>query len=151
MIEIKSNITEVCDGVVKQLSAMDISKMTRLQATTLMAQMRKRIHEDGLATDGRPIGTYSRGYLRYVRPKYGRTEGSKVVLSLTRTMENAMVLYPLENGTGIGYATAEQLQKARWCEQTYKRKIFAPTAAERDTCIQIGKNYINRHLNGADY
>lgn len=151
MIEIKSNITEFCDGVIKQLSAMDISKMTRLQASTLMAQMRRRIHVDGLAADGRPIGTYSRGYLRYVRPKYGRTEGSKVVLSLTRTMENAMVLYPLENGTGIGYATAEQLQKARWCEETYKRKIFSPTTEERNTCIQIGKNYINKHLNGANY
>ena len=57
MIEIKSNITEFCDGVIKQLSAMDISKMTRLQASTLMAQMRRRIHVEGLSADGRPIGT----------------------------------------------------------------------------------------------
>ncbi len=150
MIEITTNILDVCDNIVKRLSAVDASKMTRLQATTLMAQMRQRIHVEGLASDGKPIGTYSAGYLRYTRPKYGRTEGSKVVLSLTRTMENAMTLYPLGNGTGIGYATAEQKQKAMWQEETYHKKIFTPTTEERNTCIQIGKNYIKEHLYGTN-
>lgn len=148
MIEITSNITEICDNVIKKLSSVDVSKMTRLQASTLMARMRNRIHVDGLDADGKPIGTYSKPYLKYTRPKYGRTEDTKVVLSLTRTMENSMVLYPIENGTGIGYATAEQLQKSKWCEETYKKKIFAPTTEERDMCIQIGKNYIKEHING---
>lgn len=151
MIEISTNMTQVCDGIIKQMSAMDVSKMTRLQATTLMAKMRKRIHEDGLASDGRPIGEYSKNYLKYVRPKYGRMEGSKVVLSLTRTMENAMTLFPIENGTGIGYATAEQLQKSKWCELTYKKKIFAPTKEEHDLCVEIGNNYVNKHFNGGNY
>ncbi len=151
MTEITTNMLDVCDNIVRRLSAIDADKMCRLQASTLMAEMRQRIHVDGLAADGQPIGTYSAGYLRYTRPKYGRQEGGKVVLSLTRTMENAMALYPIEGGTGIGYATAEQLQKAHWCEETYKKDIFSPTNAERTRCIQIGKNFIKEHIHGADY
>ncbi|MEE1096582.1 MAG: hypothetical protein UH084_08460 [Paludibacteraceae bacterium] len=147
MITIQSNLEEVLTTVHQKLSAVDVDKMTRLQATSLMAAMRQRIHVDGKASDGGPIGAYSPAYVKYTRPKHGRLEGSKVVLSLTRTMENAMILYPIPNGTGIGYSTSEQLQKARWCEETYKKKIFSPTAGERDMVNKIGENYINEHFN----
>lgn len=147
MISIQSNLEEVLTTVHQKLSAIDVDKMTRLQATSLMATMRQRIHVDGKASDGGAIGSYSPAYVKYTRPKFGRKEGSKVVLSLTRTMENAMILYPIPHGTGIGYSTAEQLQKARWCEQTYNKKIFSPTAEERNMVNKIGEEYINKYLN----
>jgi hypothetical protein len=148
MITMDSNGEVVFKTVQAKLTEIDIDKMTRLQATSLMAAMRRRIHIDGLDSDGKQIGIYSPGYLKYVRPKHGRQEGPKVVLSLTRSMENAMVLYPIENGTGIGYTTAEQLQKARWTEETYKKRIFAPTEGEKNMVMEIAKSYIAEHLNG---
>lgn len=148
MITTEHNGEVIFKTIDAKLAAIDIDKMTRLQATSLMAAMRRRIHVNGLDSSGKPIGVYSPGYLKYTRPKYGRKEGTTVVLSLTRSMENAMKLYPIENGTGIGYITAEQLQKAKWCEQTYKKRIFAPTEEERAMTQAIAENYIKEHFNG---
>lgn len=140
----------VVNKVDTMLSAIDIDRMTRLQATSLLASIRKRVHVEGLASDGRPIGTYSKGYLKYTRPKYGRKEGGKVVLSLTRSMENSMILFPIENGTAIGYATAELLQRAKWQERRKaygSRQIWSPTDSEREMVEKIGQEYIQEHLN----
>lgn len=138
---------EIVNQLDTRLSSIDIDKLTRAQATTLLALMRKRIHVNGLASDGRPIGTYTKSYMKYVRPKFGRKEGSKVVLSLTRSMENSMILFPIENGTAIGYATAELTQRARWQEKRYdNRPIFSPTQQESDVLREIAKNYINEHF-----
>lgn len=131
------------------LTTLNIDEMTRLQATTLLAQMRKRIHVRGLATDGRPIGNYSPGYLKFVRPKHKRSNDSKVVLSLTRSMENGMILFPITNGTAIGYATPELLQRARWQEKRPAygaRAIFSPTQQELELVNEIGNNYIAEHM-----
>ena len=132
------------------MSTIDIDRMTRLQATSLLAKMRRRIHVEGRASDGSPIGSYSKAYMKYVRPKYGRKEGSKVVLSLTRSMENGMILFPIENGTAIGSATQELLQRAKWQEKrpAYgSRAIFSPTAEETNMVEEIGNNYILEHFN----
>ena len=148
MITMDSNGEVIMKTVEAKLTSIDIDRMTRLQATSLMAAMRRRIHVEGLDSESKPIGIYSPGYLKYTRPKHGRREGAKVVLSLTRSMENAMVLYPIEGGTGIGYTTAEQLQKSRWNEQTYKKRIFAPTEGEKNLVIEIAQGYIAEHFNG---
>lgn len=149
MIEFSTNLAEVSTAMLKKLGSIDIDKLTRIQATSLMAAIRKRVHTDGIATDGRPIGKYSKSYLKYTRPKYGRTEGSKVVLSLTRTMENGMVLFPIERGTAIGYSTPELLQRALWQENrpSYgSRAIFQPTEQEKEMCVQIARDYIANNL-----
>ena len=149
MLRIETNMDVVVNKVDMIMSAIDIDKMTRLQATSLLAAMRKRIHVEGRASDGNAIGTYSAGYLKYVRPNYGRKEGSKVVLSLTRSMENGMILFPIPNGTAIGYATPELFQRAKWQEKRNcygQRAIFSPTENERALVEEIGKNYINEHF-----
>lgn len=150
MIELTTNTLQICDGVIKQLSDLDVNKIARLQASTLMAKMRRRIHVDGLDASGKPIGTYTPSYVRYARKEAGRQEGSKVVLSLTRTMENAMVDVPLDDGAGVGYATAEQLQKSKWCEETYGKKIFAPTEEEKQLIDKVAEDYVNKVLNGSN-
>lgn len=149
MLRIETNMDVIVDKVAFKMSSIDIDKMTRLQATSLMAKMRKRIHVEGKASDGQPIGSYSQSYLKYVRPKYGRKEGSKVVLSLTRAMENGMILFPITNGTAIGYATPELFQRAKWQEKRSaygKRAIFSPTSDEKALVQEIGNNYIKEHL-----
>lgn len=149
MLRIETNMDVVVNKVDMLMSSIDIDKMTRLQATTLLKEMRKRIHVSGMASDGRPIGTYSKSYLKYVRPKFGRKEGGKVVLSLTRSMENGMILFPIANGTAIGYATPELFQRAKWQEKRAcygQRAIFSPTAAEQQLVQEIGRNYIKEHF-----
>ena len=111
--------------------------------------IRKRVHVDGNASDGSPIGNYTKSYKERIRPKHGRKEGYKVVLSLTRAMENGMVLYPIPNGTGIGYLTKELLQKAKWQEKRACygfRPIWTPTKEEREMVLKIGQDYIDEHL-----
>lgn len=149
MLRIESNMDTVVNKVSLSLSTLNIDEMTRLQATTLLAQMRKRIHVRGIASDGRQIGTYSPSYLKYVRPKHNRSTDSKVILSLTRSMENGMILFPIPNGTAIGYATPELLQRARWQEKRPAygaRAIFSPTQEELELVNEIGNNYIAEHM-----
>lgn len=149
MLRIESNMDVVVSKVTAAMSEIDIDKMTRLQASSLMAMIRKRVHVDGNASDGSPIGNYTKSYKERIRPKHGRKEGYKVVLSLTRAMENGMVLYPIPNGTGIGYLTKELLQKAKWQEKRACygfRPIWTPTKEEREMVLKIGQNYIEQHL-----
>lgn len=149
MLRIESNMDVVVSKVTAAMSEIDIDKMTRLQASSLLAMIRKRVHVDGNASDGSPIGNYTKSYKERIRPKHGRKEGYKVVLSLTRAMENGMVLYPIPNGTGIGYLTKELLQKAKWQEKRACygfRPIWTPTKEEREMVLKIGQNYIEQHL-----
>ena len=55
------------------------------------------------------------------RPKYNRTNDTKVVLSLTRQMENDLTVVQTGNGYGIGYLNPDNFKKAMWCEATYEK------------------------------
>lgn len=145
-MRVDSNLIDVLNTVDARLSSLQVQEMTHIQATTLMAKIRHRVHQEGVDSKGSAIGTYSLGYARYKRPQEGRGTSRKVIASLTRSMENSMVLYPLPNGTGIGYLTAENRQKAKWVEETYKKKIFSPTDGERALMNEIAQNYIAEHL-----
>ena len=59
-----SNISVVVSqnlGAIEQLKNPDV--MLRTMATTLTAVIRKRVHEDGLDSNGQQIGTYSKQYM----------------------------------------------------------------------------------------
>lgn len=145
-MDISSNMVQVLNTVNLKLSALDIERMTNTQATTLMAVMRDRIHVQGRDSNGAPIGTYSPKYIKYTRRKAGRGTDSRVILSLTRQMENGYILVKLPNGTGIGFSTHEDFMKANYCEETYGKKIFKPTAEETAMVNQIAEAYIAKHL-----
>lgn len=146
MIQFQSNLPAVINTINLKLTSLDVDKMTRLQATSLLAMMRVRIHINGNDSNGTPIGAYTPAYVKYTRIKAGRGTDNKVILSLTRAMEQSMELYPIQNGTGIGFSTKENWQKAKWCEETYGKKIYAPTAEERNVCIAIAQKYIKDHI-----
>lgn len=145
-MELQTNMPVVLNTVNMKLSALDIKRMTNIQATTLMAVMRDRIHVQGRDSNGAPIGVYTPKYIKYSRKKAGRGTDSKVILSLTRQMENGYILVELPNGTGIGFSTHEDFQKAGWCEETYKKPIFKPTAEEKEMVNQIAEEYIAKYL-----
>ncbi|MCM1403773.1 MAG: hypothetical protein NC199_08320 [Bacteroides sp.] len=128
------------------LTNFQVDQMTRLQATTLLAVMRERIHIQGKDSNGSEIGTYTPAYVKYTRAKkYKRGMDNKVILSLTRQMENGYELYPIQNGTAIGFTTKQDMQKAHWCEMTYQKPIFAPTIEEKELVKKIAKDYIAKH------
>lgn len=145
-----TNLPEVIETVNLKLTALRRSEMTRLQAFSLLAVMKGRIFVQGKDSNGSQIGTYTPAYIKYTRnsKKYRRGTDSKVIISLTRQLENG--LHPeamtSENGYAIMTRSEEDYNKARWCEETYKKPIFAPTAEERALCKQIAEDYIAKHL-----
>lgn len=146
MTNYQSNMPFVFNTINLKLTELQRDKMTRLQAVSLIAVLRERIHVQGKDSQGAPIGTYTPAYIRYARSKAKRGTSNKVILSLTRAMENSYEIRPIANGYGIGFTTAENLKKARWCEDTYNKPIFAPTAEERALVKQIADDFITKHF-----
>lgn len=82
-----------------------------------------------------------------VRPKYNRTPDTKVVLSLTREMENDMSVVPSGNGYGIGYLNPDNLKKAKYCEETYNKKILTKlTTGERELAKNTAEEFLPEYL-----
>ena len=109
----------------------DKEYLLRPVAIETIANMKPRIHQDGKASDGNQIGEYSNGYLK-TREKAGRGKDKKVVVSLTRQLEEDWVAVPTQNGYGIGFNNPFNFDKAKWVEEIKKRIIFNLTAEERD-------------------
>lgn len=180
MITIDTNTQEVMTRLVSQLGeVMNTQRMMQRVAVTLLPVVKKRVHEDGKDAEGRPIGTYSEGYMairtgkfknsdKFVkgakagknknsgthskgkisgrpRPVFNRTADTKVILSLTREMENDMVAVPTEQGYGLGYQNPHNLEKAQWCEKTYGgRKILTGiTEEEKELAYKEVNDYID--------
>lgn len=144
-----SNLPTVLSTVNMKLTALQGDEMTRLQALSLTAVMKNRIFIEGKDSNGTQIGTYTPAYVKYTRKKAGRGTDNKVIISLTRQLENGMSPRALETGEvgyGIYLRSTEDMQKARWCEETYQKPIFAPTAEERSLVVQIGQDYIAKHV-----
>ena len=142
----ETNLPTVLKTVNLKLTDLQRDKMTRLQASTLMAAMKYRIHTDGIDSSGNQIGTYAPAYVKYARAKAKRGADNKVIISLTRQLESGYQIEAIENGYAICLRTAEDMQKARWCEETYKKKIFSPTAEETAIVYKTAEDFIAKHL-----
>lgn len=81
------------------------------------------------------------------RPKYNRTSDTKVILSLTRQMENDMTVVQTGRGYGIGYLDPINLVKARGCEATYKKKILTKlTKGEVELAHKTAAEFLPEYL-----
>jgi hypothetical protein len=102
------------------------------------ADLYKRGKKKGEAKNS---GLYSRGDNKgKSRPKYNRTNDTKVIASLTRQMENSMAAIPTDTGAAVAYHDDLSMKKSKWVEATYGKKIFALTKEEKDSVIEIAKN-----------
>lgn len=142
MITVSSNFASVIGKFTAELrsiaSGENKDKMLRTMATTQVANMKYRVHNQGVKTDNAPIGTYSRPYLKFrQKPPYNRTTDSKIIFSLTRQMENdlSIVSEDLVKGYGIGFKNTFNKQKADWLQ--YGRA--AHTAGEHTRKTKDGK------------
>lgn len=80
------------------------------------------------------------------RPNYHRTGDTKIVLSLTRQMENDLSVFPVGAGYGIGYNNPFNYQKSQWNEATYRKRIWALTAEEKGLAIKVAEEFIKTQL-----
>jgi len=75
MITISTNMGDVISSIQTQLGQIKERRIAEKLAVEVLGLMKKRIHEDGLASDGNPIGTYSKGYMKV---RTGNYENNKV-------------------------------------------------------------------------
>lgn len=140
--------------------------VTLAVSTSLVGAMRERIHENGIASDGSQIGTYSEGYMvvrtgQYKnsktskkgvtkagtsktgkpRPNYNRTNDTKVILSLTRDQERDWSVIEVNGQFGIGYKSDLNFNKSKWEEETYRKKIFDLTDKEQELVNETVNTY----------
>jgi hypothetical protein len=73
MIEFNSNLQSVMRRISTAIQSIDVEKMTGEMATEVGGMMRKRIHEQGKASDGSGIGTYSPGYMKVRTGNFGNS------------------------------------------------------------------------------
>lgn len=124
-ISVNTNIAEVNARINEKLNKLkDKEYLLRPLCFDLLELMKKRIHEDGKNAGGSSIGAYSKGYLRLRQTKYKRNSDPKVIVSLTRQLENDWSVIATSKGYGIGFKNKFNLQKARWVEDM-KGRIFS--------------------------
>lgn len=123
--------------------------LLRPVAFDLVAQMTERIHERGTGSDGAPIkaGGYSEGYLRYRQEKHNRSADPKVIISLTRQLENDWSVVAFGKGYGIGFKNPFNYQKAGWMHDLFGDRIFKLSADEKAYAQKRFKELISEQFN----
>jgi len=149
MINFIDNIQDVVRNITERISKINVPEMTKEMATTTAALMRNRIHQQGEASDGTPIGTYSDEYMKQrQRPTFKRSSSREVVLSLTRTMENDWGVQEISNGHAVVFVKNSARENfthmdiARNAERIYGKKIFSMSEQESAAVDAIVKKHI---------
>lgn len=124
----------------------DREYLLRPLAIETIPNMKERIHKEGQASDGEQIGTYSNGYMRQ-REKNNRSEDRKIIVSLTRQLENDWAVLATTNGYGIGFNNLFNAQKAGWVEAVKKKIIFNLSADERTYIRERLQELVNGAIN----
>lgn len=82
-----------------------------------------------------------------LRPRYNRSSDPKVILSLTRQMENDLAVVKSSKGYALGYNNPDNLKKAKWNEATYNKKILTKlTKEERALAKQTAEEFTEQYL-----
>ena len=167
MIAISTNMGDVLLQLRDRVSALSAPAICLQMATAVLPELRKRIHTDGQAADGSQIGTYTKEYMKVrtgsgfqsktiargarkgqSRDRFNRTSDSKVVASLTRNMEDNLVVIPKETGAEIGWIVDGQnnYKKSIWVEETYNKSIYSLTDKEREIAFETANSEVERIL-----
>jgi hypothetical protein len=131
MATITSNIGEVTGNIRAKLAKLtDKEYIPRLLSFDLIDLMTKRIHINGLASNESAIGSYNKQYLSLRRRKFSRSTDTKIIVSLTRQLENDWSVIATDQGYGIGFKNPFNFDKARWVESNKNVKIFNLSSTE---------------------
>lgn len=136
-ITVRSNIKIVSERIKEKLQILkDREYLLRPVAFDMIDLMTKRIHVDGKDAEEKVIGTYNNRYLELRQKKYSRTSDSKIIVSLTRQLENDWSVIATDKGYGVGFLNAFNIQKARWVEENKGKKIFFLSESEQKFAIE---------------
>lgn len=145
-VNIKTNLSSVVGNIQRKIKeATDKEYLLRPICFDVIDLITKRIHIDGKNSAGSNIGSYSSSYLK-VRQKFNRKEGDKVVVSLTRQLENDYSVIATQNGYGVGFNNIINKKKVDWVEEK-KGKIFGLTSDELSYVKGAAEDLINAKLN----
>jgi len=140
-----SSDTSALIKITAKMQSLDQSDaLLREIATTMLAETRQRIHEDGKNAAGNQIGTYATSYLEWRRENGYKTTGSNVKLFLTGQMQNDYKVVPQSKTKyGLGFSNSLNADKAGWAEERFG-KIYGLTPDEeqlvQDICDEFIKN-----------
>lgn len=148
MVTIKTNIPFFIDAIGAKLNKIrDKEYLLRPVATEVIPLMTERIHQKGLDKDGNEIGEYNNRYLKLRQKKYKRSSDKKIVVSLTRQLENDWHVIATEKGYGIGFLNTFNLEKARYVEMQKGRKIFFLSDSELSYAQNRIKELVDAAIN----
>lgn len=146
-ISVNTNIAEITEKLRNKLGKLkDKEYLLRPVCFDLIELMKLRIHEKGNSAAGTQIGTYSNRYLKLRQTKYNRSSDTKVIVSLTRQLENDWSVIATERGYGVGFKNKFNLQKARWVEEIKEVSIFALTKQENKYASDLISQLVNEAL-----
>ena len=145
MVNIKTNIAEVSKELRdKLLTLADKENLPRILAFDTIDLMTRRIHEEGKSANETQIGTYNKSYLKLRERKYNRSSDPKIIVSLTRQLENDWSVIATGRGYGVGFNNSFNAQKARWVEENKGVEIFSLSPSEQNKLSEIvQENVIN--------
>jgi phage gpG-like protein len=147
IMTIKTNIGQVTQALAEKIKVLqDVDYLLRPVAFGLIDKMTQRIHNEGRGSDGGEIGQYSNTYLQQRQRKpYNRTGDRKIIVSLTRQLENDWSVIAVDKGYGIGFKNPFNLQKLRWVEEGKGKKIGDLTQDEEKYVV----DYLNELVSEA--
>lgn len=153
-ISVKSNGKEVFKKILGSLTTIKNPEyLLRPVCIELLPEITKRIHEEGRASDGGPIGTYSPGYLNY-RKNHGRGDDPKVILSLTTQLESDWAVLETQKGYAIGFLSGSSgkgdsltsKKKLEYVEKAKGKKIGELTKEEVDFALESIKERVHEAI-----
>lgn len=138
-----TNDTSALVKITAKLQSLEQSDaLLRIIASTMLAETRQRIHEDGKNAAGGNIGTYKKSYLEWRQENGYKTTGSNVKLFLTGQMQNDYKVVPQSKTEyGLGFSNQFNGDKSTWAEEKYG-KIYGLTKAELTMVNDICNEYI---------
>lgn len=148
MIKVVSDIKLVTGRIKQNLEQLKNKEyLLRPVAIEVIPLMTERIHQKGEASDNSQIGTYSKSYLSLRQRKYKRDASNKVIVSLTRQLENNWSVIATQSGYGIGFLNVFNAQKARWVEEGKGKKIFNLSKSETQYAVDRINELVKDALN----
>lgn len=156
-VTVKTNIGQVAARLHKRfISLQDKDKLLRTIATSLLPEVKHRIHVEGKAADGSEIGTYKDSYMP-TRIKFNRGDSRKKIYSLTSQMENSFVVIADGVRYGLGFIdiapdsrrigkSISSSQKVKYNEGRDGKKVYALTGEEIQTGRKVALQFISDAL-----
>ena len=145
MITTTIDVSAISDLSSRFITARQADTLLRSIAVGMQALTRERIHEAGQRADGSPIGDYSDSYMKLRQSKkYNRDGDRRVILSLTRQMENDYKVIALSDTEyALGFDNQFNADKANWAEERFG-KIYALTEQELEGVRAIVQEFIDQ-------